>query len=141
MNDPAEGSVATKHTGGQGGGSEFAAEPLDRQVQRLLAGVEGAAATPKVEAGTDNDTDTASERPLLSNEVIVPSCVQLGTGRQEEPLAAKTGKYQEREAYLILLPHPADNGRVEAYVVDASCASETAPGPGELLLKRSYQRG
>ncbi|MEV6330402.1 hypothetical protein [Streptomyces sp. NPDC051909] len=70
----------------------------------------------------------------------LPECVKAGTGRTEPVLAFRQGAYQGTPAYLVVLPDAADSTRVQAYVVDAACASGNGNAPGEILLKESVPR-
>lgn len=83
---------------------------------------------------------SSPESPLRGSADTVPSCVRHGIGRPEAPLASKHTRYQGKDAYLVVLPDPADPQRVSAYVVASSCVSATPPAPGKVLLSHSYQR-
>jgi Putative zinc-finger len=83
-------------------------------------------------------TATPLDRPEAAG--IVPDCVRQGIGRGEEPLAAEQGTYDGTDAYLVVLPHSTDSGRVSAYVVDAACTEQSTPSPGTVLLTRSYPK-
>ncbi|WP_323180124.1 hypothetical protein [Streptomyces sp. NBC_01363] len=72
--------------------------------------------------------------------VHVPPCVEQGTGRNAAALAVEEGTYEGTDAFLVVLPHPSDATRVQAYVIDASCVQEKPAGKGELLLTRTYAR-
>ncbi|MFF8786636.1 anti-sigma factor family protein [Streptomyces sp. NPDC015125] len=88
----------------------------------------------------DIGTRTSPESTLRGGADTVPSCVRLGTGRTEAPLASSHTRYQGKDAYLVVLPDPADAQRVSAFVVSSSCVSATPPAPGKILLSHSYQR-
>ncbi|MFI9001519.1 hypothetical protein [Streptomyces sp. NPDC053541] len=70
----------------------------------------------------------------------LPACVKAGTGRTEPVLAFRSGDYQGTPAYLVVLPDTSDSTRVQAYVVDAACASNGSNAPGEILLRESVPR-
>jgi hypothetical protein len=70
----------------------------------------------------------------------IPHCVLQGTGRADRPLGSTHGTYGGRNAYLLVLPHPANMSRVDAFVVDASCAFTPAPAPGRVMTKMTYNR-
>lgn len=74
-------------------------------------------------------------------DVAVPPCVEKGIGRNEDPIAAQKGSYNGADAFLVVLPHPTDSTRVQAYVVDAACVHSTASSRGKVLLTHVYPRG
>lgn len=117
----------------------LADEDLQERVQTLLDKHPAAAHTgPGTAPETEQPQDTA---PLMGGPTTVPSCVRAGIDRPEQPLAAEAGQaYQGRPSYLVLLPHPGDRQRVDAYVVDASCTADPGAGPGEVLVQRTYAR-
>ncbi|MFH9757583.1 anti-sigma factor family protein [Streptomyces anulatus] len=134
----------------ESGTHAYAVGTLESQVQDLLGG--GASQeTPgakKVPPGADTkstseavtpDTET-SRSPLKAPAVVVPPCVQQATGRTTPALALDEGTYQGTDAYLVVLPHPSDPSRVQAYVVAASCVDTAPESTGQLLLTRSYDR-
>lgn len=112
------------------------------QVQRLLAG-QSTAAGPDIESTmAPNHADTPkfgqSTSPAASpGPTAVPACVLNATHRTQVPLAAQHEVFNGTEAYLLVLPHPADATRVDAYVVNASC---TTAGPGAVLFRGTYPR-
>lgn len=69
----------------------------------------------------------------------VPTCVLQGIGRTDEALAAKKGTYEGDPAYLVLMPHAKDTSRVDAYVVDAACETDSSSS-AKVLLTHSYTR-
>ncbi|MFC9235935.1 anti-sigma factor family protein [Streptomyces decoyicus] len=109
------------------------AASLGSHVHDLLAS-KGSHKSPEI------GTRTSPESTLRGGADTVPSCVRLGTGRTETPLASSHTRYQGKDAYLVVLPDPADAKRVSAYVVSSSCVSATPPAPGKVLLSHSYQR-
>jgi hypothetical protein len=123
----------------------FSGRPLDQQVSALLT-----------ESGP-GPSEGASPRPrtMLRPAADVPACVRDGIARAEgtgataaetvahEAIATKEGTFRDRKAILVVLPHPQDDNRVPAFVVDASCITEPSSGnkeKGEVLLQRSYAR-
>jgi hypothetical protein len=66
-----------------------------------------------------------------------PSCVLKATHRSETPLAVGADRFRGTASYLVVLPHPADSGQVDAYVVDASCSADR---PGTVLFQSTYPR-
>ncbi|MCP9212792.1 hypothetical protein [Streptomyces cucumeris] len=79
--------------------------------------------------------------PLRAQDPKVPSCVQKGIGRTEPALAAQQDTYDGKAAYIVVLPHPSDSSRVDAFVIDASCVSSAPSSTGKLLETRTYPRG
>ncbi|MEU8677413.1 hypothetical protein [Streptomyces sp. NPDC048560] len=131
------------------GAQTFSASTLEGRVSALLGDV--ASRTPGGEKRQPSgDSQVSPEissadpseprNPLLTPAVTVPPCVQQGTGRNTPPLAAEQGVYQGTDAYLVVLPHPTDASRVQAYVIDAVCVDATPSTKGKLLLTHSYTR-
>ncbi|MCF6522201.1 hypothetical protein HOY81_03695 [Streptomyces sp. JJ36] len=119
------------------------ADGLERQVQRLLDRQQttdqdqGRQKTPDLGARQSPGVDA----PFAGGRQTLPSCIREGIGRAQPPLAVDpAAPYQGRPAYLVVLPHPGAPERVDAYVVDSSCTTGSAPGPGEVLQKRTYER-
>ncbi|MFY0511504.1 anti-sigma factor family protein [Streptomyces anulatus] len=134
----------------ESGAHAYADGTLESQVQDLLGGgaSQESPGTKKVPPGADTkstseavtpDTET-SRSPLKAPVVVVPPCVQQATGRTTPALALDEGTYQRTDAYLVVLPHPGDPSRVQAYVVAASCVDTAPESTGQLLLTRSYDR-
>ncbi|WP_037878461.1 zf-HC2 domain-containing protein [Streptomyces sp. NRRL S-378] len=125
-------------------GGTYTAQGLQGSVQRLIAS--GAAA--KTDPGEQNNTYGVEETtgapgvaPGDKRAVsAVPPCVQDATSRSEAPLAAERGSYQGAAVYLLVLPHPDDASRVDAYLVDTTCESTASGTPGKVLLKNTYPR-
>ncbi|WP_327116785.1 hypothetical protein [Streptomyces sp. NBC_01341] len=132
-------------------GGDFSESTLGGQVRTLLSEA-AAAQSPDVEAAPPSlDTKSSPEgaspegssprTPLRAATVVVPSCVQAGTGRGDVPaLAVEEGSYEGAVAFLVVLPHASDPGRVTAYVVDATCVGSASAAKGQLLLAHSYAR-
>ncbi|MGW7572766.1 hypothetical protein [Streptomyces sp. NPDC054765] len=116
-----------------GGAADLTVASLGSHVHDLLA-AKGSHKSP------DIGTRTSPESTLRGGADTIPSCVRLGTGRTEAPLASSHTRYQGKDAYLVVLPDPADAQRVFAYVVSSSCVSATPPVPGKVLLSHSYQQ-
>lgn len=128
----------------------YSRDTLETKVRGLLAGgastedFNGQKQSPRIdepavpEGGTPDAT--ASRNPFNTPAVAVPPCVQQATGRTTSALAIDEGTYQGTDAFLVVLPHPSDATRVQAYVVAASCV-DTAPGStGRLMLTEAYDR-
>ncbi|MFJ9039786.1 anti-sigma factor family protein [Streptomyces sp. NPDC102406] len=122
----------------------FAEESLDTKVSELIGpGGESAAplATEKPSFGTrDSGPKSPQSVPLPKRAVAVPACVQLGTHRNEDPIAAEEGTYEGKSAYLVVLPHKTDPAhRVTAFIVDSACVKQAASA-GTLLYTHDYDR-
>lgn len=133
----------TSDTGG------FSADKLEMRVSKLLAENPPAAeSTGSPSLGTHSSSDPSLPNNPLRGEdtttaaaVQVPACVQQGIGRSDAPLAAEQGTFNGRNALLVVLPHPSDNGQVSAYLVDTTCATQrSADSSGEVLFSHSYTR-
>jgi hypothetical protein len=132
-------SLGADDQGGRSPGAQtvavgaFSGVALPTRVHQLL-GQAGHLASPGT--GTHNT-------PFTVKNPMVPSCVLQATGRTDRPLATSKGSYQGHSSYLLVLPHPADPGKVDAYVVAATCAASGAASaePGTVLAQRTYPRG
>ncbi|MFB7632457.1 anti-sigma factor family protein [Streptomyces sp. NPDC056149] len=118
---------------GAGTPSGLSAATLGADVHRLLA-------EKKVHQAPEIGTRSSPETPLRGKPDAVPSCVRQGIGRAEQPLASTRSTYEGEDAFLVVLPHPADPKSVSAYIVAASCVSAAPPAPGKVLLTHSYRR-
>ncbi|MEU2131818.1 hypothetical protein [Streptomyces sp. NPDC018352] len=142
-------------TAEENSGGAFSESTLGDRVHTLLLsagskpsksadGMEAEKQAPSVEAqSTPSSSSAGSESPqtpLRAPTVPVPPCVQQGTGRNAAALAVEQGTYEGTDAFLVVLPHPSDATRVQAYVVDAACVRTAPAGKGELLLTHSYPR-
>lgn len=78
--------------------------------------------------------------PSMKAMESLPSCVAKGIGRTGTPLAFDHGTYEGTDSYLVLLPNPENETRVDAYVVDASCVTAGTSQPGTVLSKDTYAR-
>jgi hypothetical protein len=121
-------------------GAEFSGSALDARVHSLLAAGPTQEAAPRIERAPSQDSAPTSVSPKSSPDAAVPACVQQGTGRTDAPIAAEQGTYEGAAAYLVLMAHPKDSTRVQAYVVDADCVDRPADPAGELLLTQSFPR-
>ncbi|WP_326737419.1 anti-sigma factor family protein [Streptomyces sp. NBC_01022] len=131
----------------------FAQSTLEDRVHSLL-GSRTDAASPQDSSGEvqnpSSDTKSSSEsapsksaspqNPLRAPTVTVPSCVEQGIGRSTAALAMERGTYEGADAFLVVLPHPTDTSRVQAYVVDAACVGAEPAVKGKLLLTHAYAR-
>ncbi|GAA2676933.1 hypothetical protein GCM10010400_44720 [Streptomyces aculeolatus] len=69
----------------------------------------------------------------------VPTCVRAAVNRSDAPLAAEKDTYEGTPVYVVVLPHTGDPQRVDAYVVDSSCAG-SPDQPGKILHRDTFQR-
>ncbi|MFD5326190.1 hypothetical protein [Streptomyces sp. NPDC127092] len=121
--------------------ARFDGEPVTTTVQALLqrnatfkAPQEQSSAP---ESLTAEGTGDGQKRSLPAT---LPDCVKAGTGRTDAVLAFQQGDFQGTSAYLLVLPDTSDSTRVQAYVVDASCAASGGNTTGEVLLQESVPR-
>ncbi|MCX4982112.1 zf-HC2 domain-containing protein [Streptomyces sp. NBC_00572] len=122
--------------------SPFSGSPVEDRVHALLA--EGdTAQTPRGIAPESMSAETENTAPERNRDSTVPGCVLAGTGRSDAVLEHERGEYRGSPAYLLILPDRGDSTRVQAYVLDASCANRTT-GSGspaaDLLFSETYPR-
>ncbi|MEV5978787.1 hypothetical protein [Streptomyces sp. NPDC052114] len=135
--------------GRQNSANSFSEGKLKGQVADLLAKtpVKGSKDVGgKVEESTPSfDTRSSPESPKSKDpvheqsSVQVPECIQRGIG-DKTPLAAEEGSYEDKRAYLVVVPHESDSTKVSAYVVDAACVGKSSPSTGKVLETHSYPR-
>ncbi|MFE3626334.1 anti-sigma factor family protein [Streptomyces goshikiensis] len=124
----------------------YTAQGLRSSVQQLLAASDGAKAETGETGGgnktfgLENTTPAPGVAPQDRAVPSVPPCVQEATGRPDAPLATERGSYQGTPVYLVVLPHPGDAARVDAYLVDAGCVNTPTTAPGKPLLTSTYPR-
>ncbi len=120
----------------------YTAQGLPNTVRRLLASEKAPGTVPQEQNNTygmENTSPAPGIAPDDRRAAPVPACVQEATGRPDLPIAAERGSYQGTSVFLLVLPHPGDTSRVDAYLVDSGC--ESAPGTtGKVLLTNSYAR-
>ncbi|MFD9405603.1 anti-sigma factor family protein [Streptomyces sp. NPDC059989] len=121
----------------------YTAQGLQKNVQQLLDSQKLAG----TDSGQQNNTYGMENTPPAQGVApgdlrvgTVPACVQAATGRSEAPLATERGRYQGTAVYLLVLPHPGDSSRVDAYLVDAGCENEASGAPGKPLLTSTHPR-
>ncbi|MFD7096365.1 anti-sigma factor family protein [Streptomyces xanthophaeus] len=122
----------------------YTAAGLRGSVGKLLSSGQGSKTVPQDQNntyGTDNTAPGTEVAPGDRSASSVPDCVQDGTGRTETPIASERGSYEGASVYLLVLPHPGDPARVDAYLVDSSCENGASAAPGRLMLKSTYPRG
>ena len=123
----------------------FSESTLQDQVHSLLtdnssAPSHSSTSEPSVDIQQSGPKTPRSASPMRGQAVVVPDCIQRGTGRETPALAVERGDYRGTTAYLVVLPHESDPARVSAYVIDATCVKQESSPPGKLLLTHSYTR-
>ncbi|MFD7628591.1 anti-sigma factor family protein [Streptomyces sp. NPDC059851] len=124
----------------------YTAQALQDSVHRLLASAETVRkASPQSQEdnstyGLENTSPAQQGDRVGTDAASVPPCVRTATGRSETPLAVERGSYEGGEVYLLVLPHPGDPARVDAYLVGAACSVTPSDGPERPLLTRTYPR-
>ncbi|CAL9484087.1 anti-sigma factor family protein [Streptomyces sp. enrichment culture] len=118
----------------------FAAGELEQQVTELL----GRAAPAETGARTPNtfglESEASGTSPRTLKQPAVPECVRDGISSDDDALATETGVFQGKKALLVVLPDAADERRVTAYVMEATCVDRPSAGTAQVLLKESYAR-
>ncbi|WP_460067661.1 anti-sigma factor family protein [Streptomyces sp. YKOK-I1] len=140
------GVLVSSLTGGSGPGTAahgqstaadtFAQGSLEQKVTDLLGRAQGS----KAPNSLGIEGTTGSPRPRVYTEPTVPLCVQKGIGRSDTALATEEGVYKGTDALLVVLPDTSDSTKVDAYVMDSTCVTDSSSGPAKILLKASYIR-
>ncbi|MFF3316869.1 hypothetical protein ACFYV5_15330 [Streptomyces sp. NPDC003035] len=118
---------------------QFDGRPVEAQVQDLLhqgAGLKTPEGTQPESLTAENDGNT----PKRGMAESLPSCVKAGTGRTDAVLAFQRGDFQGTPAYLVVLPDGTEGTRVQALVLDASCADGGGQAKAEVLMTQVYPR-
>ncbi|MFE7128999.1 anti-sigma factor family protein [Streptomyces sp. NPDC057617] len=125
------------------GSEEFSEARLQSSVDALLASG-STAKEPKTQQDGELDVGprdrSGSNTPLIQPLSQLPPCIEEGIGRTEPVLASQQGMYKGSRAFLVVLSHPVDSSRVQAYVVDATCVDSQSADKGKVLLTHSYPR-
>ncbi|MBP5868441.1 hypothetical protein QBA57_20110 [Streptomyces scabiei] len=118
----------------------FSGVKLEKRVQALLGenNSNGTKRSPSKESFGTATAPDKNRNTVLKAEV--PGCIAKGIGDVTGAIASEPGTYRGADAYLVLLPDGADDSRVTAYVVDASCVGRATESSGDVLLKQSYPR-
>ncbi|MER5201565.1 zf-HC2 domain-containing protein [Streptomyces sp. NPDC002825] len=122
--------------------SPFSGAPVEDRVHALLA-ENRAPKTPQGVGPESMSAEASSNTSQRNTADAVPGCVLAGTGRTDGLLGHERGEYRGAPAYLVVLTDPADSTRVQAYVLDASCAErpkESGSPPADVLLSQTYPR-
>ncbi|MET8943218.1 hypothetical protein ABZX30_06425 [Streptomyces sp. NPDC004542] len=106
----------------------FSGSDLRSQVDGLLA------------AKKSSPHGSESAKTLMQPSVPVPDCVRDGIHSNGDVLGAKTGTYEGKDAFLVVVSDTSDPTRVTAYVVDAACVSRQPAPTGKVLAKQSLAR-
>ncbi|MFF7355062.1 MULTISPECIES: anti-sigma factor family protein [Streptomyces] len=123
----------------------FSGASVQSQVKDLLAtkksqqGSESGHPRPGLKSGQNTPDSTQSANTLLQTDVAVPDCVRAALHRSDDVLGAKTGTYEGKSAYLVVVPDP-DGAHVTAYIVDQACIRQQPGTAGKVLLKHSFPR-
>ncbi|MFD3570168.1 hypothetical protein [Streptomyces sp. NPDC058667] len=120
----------------------FSGAPVEDRVHALLA-EEGTARTPRGIGPESMSAETGTTPPQRNRDTAVPGCVLAGTGRTDAVLGHERGEYQGSPAYLVVLADPLDSNRIQAYVLDASCADRTTASgspAADLLFSQTFPR-
>ncbi|MGW0879130.1 anti-sigma factor family protein [Streptomyces sp. NPDC002671] len=138
-------SDTTAHSTASSAAGPFSGHSVQNQVQELLTAKQGTQrGSERPRSGSDSGQETpgASENAhtLVQSQVPVPDCVQQAIKRSDTILGAKTGRYDGKDAYLVVLPDARDSAHVTAYVVDAACVSRQPVSAGKVLLEQSFAR-
>ncbi|MEU3744930.1 MULTISPECIES: hypothetical protein [Streptomyces] len=124
--------------------SPFSGTPVEERVHALLGEGAGVASSPQgVGPESLSAESTTASTPQRNRDSAVPGCVLAGTGRSDTVLAHERGEYQGTPAYLLVLADPADSTRVQAFVLDATCAdrpTSTGNPAADVLLSETYPR-
>ncbi|MEU1655863.1 anti-sigma factor family protein [Streptomyces griseofuscus] len=120
----------------------FSGSSVQNQVRDLLATKKSPQRedSQRPRSGQNTPQTGESANTLLQPQVAVPECVRRAVPRGEQALAAKTGTYAGKSAYLVVLPDLHDSARVTAYVVDAACVGQQPVSAGKVLLKQPVAR-
>ncbi|MEU8487332.1 zf-HC2 domain-containing protein [Streptomyces sp. NPDC048641] len=122
----------------------FSENKLESQVQDLLtksAPSDSSTSKPSLDIQQSGPKTPRTNSPMREKTIVVPDCIQRGTGREKTPaLAIERGDYEGTIAYLVVLPHESDPAQVSAYVIDADCVKQPSTTRGKLLLTHSYAR-
>ncbi|MFR9673080.1 hypothetical protein [Streptomyces sp. TR02-1] len=119
--------------------SALGSEELEHRVQALLT---PEPAPRSSQPGLLTDTGPPEGTPPQAGSAgAIPSCVRAAVGRPEAPLAAEPARrYVGRPSYLLVLPHPGNPQRVDAYVIDSACTKDPGGATGKILAKHSFTR-
>ncbi|MEV6113412.1 hypothetical protein AB0L59_13085 [Streptomyces sp. NPDC052109] len=125
----------------------FSGESVQSQVKDLLITnnkKHGGSDNQRSRSGLKSEQNTPASsggaHTLLQTDVAVPDCVRAALHRGDDVLGAKTGTYDGKSAYLVVVPNAGDSAHVTVYIVDAACIGQQPASSGTVLLKKSYPR-
>ncbi|MYY00535.1 hypothetical protein GT045_38595 [Streptomyces sp. SID486] len=124
----------------------FSGASVETQVKDLLGGRQSRQGSDgrQPRSGHDPEQNTPDSprgaNTLIKAEVAVPGCVRAALHRSDDVLGAKTGTYDGKPAYLVVMPNAGDSSHVTAYIVGAACIQQEPDAVGKVLLKRSLTR-
>lgn len=122
----------------------FSGASLESQVKDLVATKEKSQHGQRPRSGLDTEQNsphsTESANTLLQKDVAVPSCVRAALHQSDDVLGAKTGMYEGKPAYLVVVPDAGDSTHVTAYIIDEACIRQQPGTVGKVLLKHSFTR-
>ncbi|MGW0765949.1 anti-sigma factor family protein [Streptomyces sp. NPDC002676] len=136
-------SDTTAHSTASSAASPFSGHSVQNQVQELLAAKQGTqpgSERPRSGSGQETPGSSGNAHTFVQSHVPVPDCVQQAIKRSDTVLGARSGRYDGKDAYLVVLPDAHDSARVTAYVVDAACVSRQPVSAGKVLLEQSFAR-
>ncbi|WP_369390511.1 anti-sigma factor [Streptomyces sp. CG1] len=125
----------------------FSGTSVQSQVKGLLATEKKSqrgSGTQRPRSGLESEHNTPqsteSANTLIQTNVAVPDCIRSALHRGDDVLGAKTGTYDGKSAYLVVVPDTNDRAQVTAYIVDAACIRQQPGTAGKVLLKHSFPR-
>ncbi|MGW1282378.1 anti-sigma factor family protein [Streptomyces sp. NPDC002586] len=125
----------------------FSGTSVQSQVKDLLATEkkpQRGSASQRPRSGLESERNTPqsteSAKTLIQPDVTVPDCVRAALHRSDDVLGAKTGTYDGKSAYLVVVPDASDSAQVTAYIVDAACIRQQPGAAGKVLLQYSFPR-
>jgi anti-sigma factor RsiW len=113
----------------------FSGKKVETEVSALLTQSSKAGSRAPQSLGVNTVPDNNIKNKIIPR---VPACVLQGIGRKDDALAAKKGTYDGDPAYLVVMDSK-DTSRVDAYVVDAACETDSSSS-AKVLLTHSYTR-
>ncbi|GHE03826.1 hypothetical protein [Streptomyces alanosinicus] len=139
--------TATAHGRPTPSAEPFSGTSVQSQVKDLLTttkksprGSDGQRPRSGLESQQNTPRSSDSANTLIQTDVAVPDCVRAALHRGDDVLGAKTGMYDGKSAYLVVMPDTDDRTQVTAYIVDAACTRQPPGTAGTVLLKHSFPR-
>ncbi|MGW2636441.1 anti-sigma factor family protein [Streptomyces sp. NPDC001348] len=102
--------------------------------------VDGLLSTTSTNSTKKDPQHSDGAKTLIQPSVPVPQCIRKGIQANGDILGTKTGTYEGKNAFLVVLSNPSHSSRVTAYVIDASCVSRQPASAGKVLVKQSLAR-